>query len=116
VSSRSESRHRLVRRRADPPAAKRRDHAHAHTRSRRGKTDAIDAEAARKVLAGECIAIPKDTTGIVEAVRQLHVARAGAVQARTAAGVPRRRLRIVEAGRQFGAYLAAAADHLMILC
>lgn len=59
---------------------------HAHTRSRRGKTDAIDAEAAaRKVLAGECIAIPKDTTGIVEAVRQLHVARAGAVQARTAA-------------------------------
>jgi transposase len=59
---------------------------HAHTRSRRGKTDAIDAEAAaRKVLAGECTAIAKDTTGIVEAVRQLHVARAGAVQARTAA-------------------------------
>jgi transposase len=59
---------------------------HAHTRSRRGKTDAIDAEAAaRKVLAGQCTAIPKDTTGIVEAVRQLHVARAGAVQARTAA-------------------------------
>jgi transposase len=59
---------------------------HAHTRSRRGKSDAIDAEAAaRKVLAGECTAMPKDTTGIVEAVRQLHVARAGAVQARTAA-------------------------------
>ena len=59
---------------------------HPHTRSRRGKTDAIDAEAAaRKVLAGECTAIPKDTTGIVEAVRQLHVARAGALQARTAA-------------------------------
>jgi transposase len=59
---------------------------HAHTRSRRGKSDAIDAEAAaRKVLAGECAAIPKDTTGIVEAIRQLHVARAGAVQARTAA-------------------------------
>jgi transposase len=49
---------------------------HAHTRSRRGKTDAIDAEAAaRKVLAGPCTAIPKDTTGIVEAVGQLHVAR-----------------------------------------
>ncbi len=59
---------------------------HAHTRSRRGKSDAIDAEAAaRKVLAGECVTIPKDTTGIVEAVRQLHVARAGAAQARTAA-------------------------------
>jgi transposase len=59
---------------------------HAHTRARRGKSDAIDAEAAaRKVLAGECTAIPKDTTGIVEAIRQLQVARAGAVQARTAA-------------------------------
>jgi transposase len=59
---------------------------HAHTRNRRGKSDAIDAEAAaRKVLAGECTAMPKDTTGIVEAIRQLHVARAGAVQARTAA-------------------------------
>ncbi|HET8662571.1 MAG TPA: IS110 family transposase [Micromonosporaceae bacterium] len=59
---------------------------HAHTRARRGKSDAIDAEAAaRKVLAGECTAVPKDTTGIVEAIRQLQVARAGAVQARTAA-------------------------------
>ena len=59
---------------------------HLHTRARRGKTDAIDAEAAaRKVLAGECTAIPKDTTGIVEAIRQLHLARASAIQARTAA-------------------------------
>jgi transposase len=59
---------------------------HAHTRARRGKNDAIDAEAAaRKVLAGECSAIPKDTTGIVEAIRQLHLARASAVQARAAA-------------------------------
>jgi len=59
---------------------------HAHTRNRRGKSDAIDAEAAaRKVLSGQCSALPKDTTGIVEAIRQLHVARAGAVQARTAA-------------------------------
>ncbi len=45
---------------------------HPHTRNRRGKNDAIDAEAAaRKVLAGECTAVPKDTTGIVEAIRQL---------------------------------------------
>lgn len=59
---------------------------HAHTRARRGKNDAIDAEAAaRNVLAGECTAVPKDTTGIVEAIRQLHLARASAVQARTAA-------------------------------
>ena len=59
---------------------------HPHTAARRGKSDAIDAEAAaRKVLAGECTAIPKDTTGIVEAIRQLLVVRAGAVKARSAA-------------------------------
>jgi transposase len=59
---------------------------HAHTRARRGKNDAIDAEAAaRKVLAGECAAIPKDTTGVVEAIRQLHLARASAVAARARA-------------------------------
>jgi transposase len=53
---------------------------HAHTRARRGKNDAIDAEAAaRKVLAGECASIPKDTTGVVEAIHQLHLARASAV-------------------------------------
>jgi transposase len=56
---------------------------HAHTRARRGKSDAVDAEAAaRKVLAGECTAIPKDTTGIVEAIRQLLRARGSAVHAR----------------------------------
>jgi transposase len=59
---------------------------HAHTRARRGKSDAIDAEAAaRKVLADECVAMPKDTSGMVEAIRQLHLVRAGAVQARTSA-------------------------------
>lgn len=59
---------------------------HAHTAARRGKTDAIDAEAAaRKVLAGECTAVPKDTTGAVEAIRHLLVVRASAVKARTAA-------------------------------
>ena len=59
---------------------------HAHTRARRGKNDAIDAEAAaRKVLSGECTAVPKDTTGVVEAIRQLYVARASAVEARTIA-------------------------------
>lgn len=37
---------------------------HAHLRNRRGKSDSIDAEAAaRKVLAGEVSAVPKDTTG-----------------------------------------------------
>lgn len=59
---------------------------HPHTRSRRGKDDAIDAEAAaRKVLSGEAQGAAKDTGGIVESIRRLAVARDGAVKARTAA-------------------------------
>ena len=59
---------------------------HRHLRARRGKNDAIDAEAAaRKVLSGEATATAKDTTGIVEAIRQLSVARNSAIKARTAA-------------------------------
>ena len=59
---------------------------HAHTRRRRGKSDPIDAEmAARHVLADNRPVTAKDTTGIVEAVRQLRVARDGAVKARSAA-------------------------------
>ncbi len=58
---------------------------HAHTRRRRGKSDPIDAEmAARHVLAASQVVIAKDTTGIVEAIRQLRVARDGAVKARSA--------------------------------
>jgi transposase len=59
---------------------------HRHLRYRRGKSDAIDAEAAaRKVLSGEATAVPKDTTGIVESIRQLRLVRASAVKARSAA-------------------------------
>ena len=59
---------------------------HPHLRARRGKNDAIDAEAAaRKVLSGEATAAANDTTGIVEAIRQLSVARNSAVKARSAA-------------------------------
>lgn len=59
---------------------------HRELRHQRGKSDAIDAEgAARKVLSGEATSVPKDTTGCVEAIRQLHVVRASAVKARTAA-------------------------------
>ena len=55
-------------------------------RRRRGKSDVIDAEvAARAVLAGDARVTPKTQTGPVEAVRQLRVARAGAMKARTAA-------------------------------
>jgi transposase len=59
---------------------------HRHLRYRRGKSDVIDAEAAaRKVLSGEATATPKDTTGIVESIRQLRLVRAGAVKSRSAA-------------------------------
>lgn len=59
---------------------------HPHTRRRRGKTDAIDAElAARHVLARARPVIPKQTTGIVESIRQLRVARESAVKSRSAA-------------------------------
>ena len=59
---------------------------HKHIRSRKGKSDPVDAEAAaRKVLAGEIVVVPKDTAGAIESIRQLRVAREGAVKARSAA-------------------------------
>jgi transposase len=59
---------------------------HPHTRRRRGRTDAIDAElAARHVLARQGAVIPKQTTGIVESIRQLRVARESAVKSRSMA-------------------------------
>jgi transposase len=52
----------------------------------RGKSDPVDAEAAaRAVLSGEAKVTPKSGTGPVEAVRQLRVARSGAMKARIAA-------------------------------
>jgi transposase len=54
-------------------------------RRRRGKSDTDAEAAARAVLAGEATVIPKTGTGPVEALRQLRVARAGAMKARTAA-------------------------------
>lgn len=51
-----------------------------------GKSDPLDAYAAADaVLSGRASAIPKMGDGIVEAIRALHVTRAGAVKARTAA-------------------------------
>lgn len=59
---------------------------HAHTRLRIGKSDPIDAEAAaRKVLDGGLRTLPKETTGAIEALRVLRVARESAVKARSAA-------------------------------
>jgi transposase len=61
---------------------------HPHTRHRRGKSDVIDAElAARHALSLQTSAIPKRTDGVVEAIRQLRVARDSAMKARNAAVV-----------------------------
>jgi transposase len=55
-------------------------------RRRTGKSDIVDAEmAARAVLAGDATVTPKAADGPVEALRQLRLARAGAIKARTAA-------------------------------
>ena len=59
---------------------------HAHAHQRLGKSDAIDAElAARAALSGTASVVPKETGGIVEAIRQLSLVRASALKARTAA-------------------------------
>ena len=59
---------------------------HAHTRRRVGKSDPIDAEmAARLLLAGKANVTPKQTDGIIEAIRMLRVARNSAVKARATA-------------------------------
>lgn len=56
------------------------------TRSREGKSDPIDAEAAaRAVLSGRATARPKVTTGVVETIRMLLATRDSAIKARTAA-------------------------------
>ena len=56
------------------------------TRRRRGKTDAIDAEAAaRAALSGQARAVPKSGDGHAEAIRAFKMARDSAVKSRTQA-------------------------------
>jgi transposase len=56
------------------------------TRRRRGKSDAVDADAAaRAVQAGEATGVPKAQDGVVEMLRALRAARQTAVKARTQA-------------------------------
>src|SRR5688572_22945602 len=61
------------------------------TRHHDGKSDALDAYSAARQAAtgtgagGRPLGLPKITTGIVESIRTLKVARDGAVKARTAA-------------------------------
>jgi transposase len=68
-------------------------------RRAKGKSDPLDAyAAAAAVLSGRAAAIPKARDGIVEAIRVLHTARAGAVKARTAAICQLRALLITAPG------------------
>ena len=56
-------------------------------RRQRGKSDTADAVAAAlAALNGEASGVPKSRDGLVESIRALRVARAGAVKARTQAG------------------------------
>jgi transposase len=56
-------------------------------RRRHGKSDPTDAlAAARAVLSGEASSVPKQATGLVEALRMLHLVRRSAVKAKTQAG------------------------------
>jgi transposase len=69
------------------------------TRRRQGKSDPIDAvAAARAALAGTCTGTPKQRDGRVEALRNLRVARRGAVSNRA------------DAIRQMHALVVTAAD------
>lgn len=53
-------------------------------RRRRGKSDPVDAEAAaRAVLSGQALGIPKSQDGPVEAIRLLRLQRRSAIKART---------------------------------
>lgn len=68
---------------------------HPHLRARRGKDDAIDAEAAAmKALSGQAAVVPKTTTGVVESIRILRVSRDSAIRSRTRAQLQLRDLLI----------------------
>lgn len=55
-------------------------------RRRRGKSDPVDAEAAaRAVLSGQALGIPKSQNGLVEGMRLLRIERKSAIKARTQA-------------------------------
>lgn len=73
---------------------------HPHLRARRGKDDAIDAEAAAmNALSGQAAAVPKSTTGVVESIRILRVSRDSAIHSRTRAQLQLRDLLITVPAR-----------------
>jgi transposase len=80
-----------------------------------GKSDSIDAEhAARQVLAGSPMAVPKTADGQVEALRLLKIARDSAVKAQTSAMITLKAT-LVTAGDQLRAELKPLTDHKLVL-
>jgi transposase len=80
-----------------------------------GKSDTIDAEhAARQVLGGSIMAVPKTADGQIEALRLLKIARDTAVKAQTTAMITLKAT-LVTAGDQLRAELEPLTDHKLIL-
>jgi len=85
-------------------------------RSRRanGKSDTLDAEAAaRSVLAGTALAVPKTADGQVEMLRQVKIARDTAVKARTSAMITLKQL-VVNAPAELREQLEPLADKALL--
>lgn len=79
-----------------------------------GKSDTLDAEAAaRAVLGGEAVAIPKSADGTAEMIRQVKIARDTARKARTSAIVTLKAL-IVTAPGELREKLAGLSDKVLI--
>jgi transposase len=80
-----------------------------------GKSDTIDAEhAARQVLGGSIMAVPKTADGQIEALRLLKIARDTAVKAQTTAMITLKAT-LVTASDQLRAELEPLTDHKLIL-
>lgn len=89
---------------------------HCDRRKRRntGKSDTLDAEtAARSVLAGIAVAVPKTADGTSEMVRQIKIARDTAVKARSAAIITLKTL-VVNAPGELREVLEPLADRKLI--
>ena len=85
-------------------------------RSRRskGKTDTLDAEAAaRAVLSGQVVAVPKSADGTVEMIRQIKIARDTARKGRTVAVVTLKAL-IVTTTAELREQLDGLTDKILI--
>ncbi|MDX3078646.1 IS110 family transposase [Streptomyces sp. MI02-7b] len=86
-------------------------------RRRRGKTDAVDAEAAaRAVLSGEAAVVPKNGDGPVEAIRVLKIAKDSASKARVQAVNQLRSVLVNASSRVREPLEHLSLPHLIVQC